>query len=660
MEGAQVMAVLFSNIQPWRIAPWAFICVTAVYILTFFYLYYKMEKFRPRSLEWIERRSKTPFSLERAGSMEKGDVLPLVLITVMYAAVAFFDLGSTKSPQSFLRFENPDESLIIELHEPARVERIFYFTGLGHGDKRQAYRLELSSDGVSWTEQYSEYDDKGETRRTSGLTQNTAELFRWLHAKLLPDKPGDTKFIRVTPMKTTNTYIPLELGEIAIFTDRRLTTADFTYPQGAEALFDEQDIVPARYDIKNSSHFDEIYHGRAAYEHLRGVHPYEKTHPPLGKLITASGIAIFGMTPFGWRFMPVLFGIFMLPLLFILLKWMFGKRSVAVCGTLLFAFEFMHFVQTRISTIDVYAVFFILCMTLFMYRYITTPYDAPFWETNIPFILTGLSFGLGAAAKWQSIYAGFGLLILFFLYLARRAAHDRENERSFAPFLLGTVAVGLCSFIIIPGAVYIACYIPYAATSGDGAVSLETVWRQFWDNQKYMYDYHSDKVLGATHTYSSRWYEWIADWKPIIYYSNTVAEEATRGRIWAFTNPLVTWAGLGALAACGFGLVKRRSHTALFILVGYLTNLIPWIPVKRITFAYHYFPSMLFICIALAYVFHRMIERDAKLGTRRMVVFTAAALALFTLFYPVLAGTQVPDWYPRYLLQWLPNGHWWL
>lgn len=127
--------------------------------------------------------------------------------------------------------------------------------------------------------------------------------------------------------------------------------------------------MPASSTYFNSSYFDEIYHARTAYEHLRGVYPYEVSHPPLGKEILALGIALFGMTPFGWRCMGALFGVVMLPLMWDLLRRMFRDDRVALCGTALLAFDFMHLTQTRIATIDSFATLFILLMYLFLYRY---------------------------------------------------------------------------------------------------------------------------------------------------------------------------------------------------------------------------------------------------------------------------------------------------
>jgi 4-amino-4-deoxy-L-arabinose transferase-like glycosyltransferase len=642
----------------WMVAPRLIAFAVIGYTAFFIILYFRLERARKGSLEWIDRRQKPRMEFTRH-TLGKKDILPVAIITAAYAAVAFFNLGDTAAPQSFHRFEKYDDPVLIELRHPAQITRIFYYTGLGHGGGekgKKAYRLEFSPDGVNWWPGRHN-SEQGEFH----LSQGNDNTFRWLNASVA-EQPDITQFIRISIPYLHGA--PIELGELAIFTSKSgeafLSASDIIVHGKGGALFDEQDVIPARYDILNSSHFDEIYHAYTAYQHTRGLYRLEWTHPPLGKLITASGISVFGMTPFGWRFMPTLFGVLMVPLFFVLLKWMFGKTRVAVCGTLLFAFDFMHFVQTRISTIDVYAVFFILCMYLFMYRYLTTGHDTSFWKTSLPLIFAGLAFGVGAASKWVCIYAGAGLFAYFCICLYRRARYCRKEEKSFMPFFFGTGVVALFAFILIPGVIYVACYIPYALTNpareieGFGGL-IGASWAEFWKNQQDMYKYHAKDVLDAIHPYTSRWYEWLVNWRPIWYYGNSIWEEGTRASIWAFTNPLTTWAGLGAVVICAAGIFRRRSHTALFIVIGYLSQLLPWIPVSRITFPYHYFPSMIFVCLAVAWVFDRMDERSSKTGTRHMVIFTAAATALFALFYPVLTGLQMPVWYPTNLLQWLPR-----
>jgi len=131
-------------------------------------------------------------------------------------------------------------------------------------------------------------------------------------------------------------------------------------------------------------------------EHLNGIYPYEITHPPLGKIIIGIGISLFGMTPFGWRFSGTFFGVLMLPVIYVFAKKLFGGKAVPTACMLLVATDFMHFVQTRIATIDTYAVFFILLMYLFMYMYL----EGGKWRD---LALSGIFFGLGAASKWTCL-----------------------------------------------------------------------------------------------------------------------------------------------------------------------------------------------------------------------------------------------------------------
>ena len=65
----------------------------------------------------------------------------------------------------------------------------------------------------------------------------------------------------------------------------------------------------------------------------------------------------------------------------------------------------------------------------------------------------------------------------------------------------------------------------------------------------------------------------------------------------------------------------------------------------RITFAYHYFPSMLFLVFAIAYAMDGILERN-KAGAHLAVYgLTGLAVGLYAAFYPVLIGLYVPKWY---------------
>lgn len=547
----------------------------------------------------------------------------IAVLTAVYAVAAFTGLGSARDPQHFCTLE-AGESATLALDGVHSIDTVWYYTGLYTGE----YTLAYSDDGITYTP-------------AGTMPQGYADLFKWLQPQLADTAPATAAYVRVT----AGTH--LELGEFALLDAQgeRIAVREITGPASAAALCDEADTVPASSTYCNSSYFDEIYHARTAYEHLRGVYPYEVSHPPLGKVILSLGIALFGMTPFGWRCMGALFGVAMLPLMWDLLRRMFRDDRVALCGAALLAFDFMHLTQTRIATIDSFATLFILLMYLFLYRYFT--------EGKLRHLAAcGVTFGIGAATKWTCLYAGAGLGVLWVLHwvFSGVQAHRDGDGRRYVRRLVSNIGFCLVFFVLVPGMIYYASYYPYGAARGlHGAGMYFT--REYaaivLENQRFMFTYHAGLV--ATHPYSSRWWQWLLDLRPILYYLSY--GDGTVSTIGAFVNPLLCWGGLLALPVLAYRAAKR-DRTALFILVGYLAQVLPWVFISRLTFEYHYFAATLFLVLALGYVFDRLRQR----GSFGIVyVFTAANGALLALFYPVLTGVTVSRSYAWNVLKWLPD-----
>ena len=115
-------------------------------------------------------------------------------------------------------------------------------------------------------------------------------------------------------------------------------------------------------------------------EQLLWLPPSETTHPPLGKLLIASGMALFGVNPFAWRFMGVAFGILMIVAVYALALQLFTRRRWAFVAAFLLTFDFLHFTQSRIATIDVFPALFVLLSYLFILRFHrTTGYETRGW-----------------------------------------------------------------------------------------------------------------------------------------------------------------------------------------------------------------------------------------------------------------------------------------
>lgn len=547
---------------------------------------------------------------------DRRDALLLAAICLVYAFTAFYGLGDRQAPESYHVFTR--EPVVIKTEKPTEVSSIRFYGGLNTG----TYTLEFSQDGV-------EYVNAG------SMEQNYVALFKWEQAQLDAAPEMDVSYIRIS--SDTDTW----LGELAVYdAEGELVSCECA---AAPELFDEQDKIPDAKSYLNSTYFDEIYHARTAFEHINGVYPYEISHPPLGKIIISLGILLFGMNPFGWRFMGTLTGVLMLPVMYLFLKKLFGGKSVPVCGTLIFAFDFMHYTQTRIATIDSYAVLFILLMYYFMYRFtLSGKRRELFWS--------GLFFGIGAACKWTCIYAGAGLAVIWLCWWLIEMLSKRK---SFLEFLSNCLCCVLF-FVVIPCCIYYASYYPYIAAQGmHGVKALFT--REYLDtvvqNQSFMLRYH----VGVTdsHPYSSRWYQWIFDIRPILYYSNYF-DDGTRSSFGCFASPALCWGGLLAMCAMGYLAVGRGDRKAGFILAGYLAQLLPWLLVTRITFEYHYFPSTVFLVLALCYVFELM---RLNCPNWRVRVYAAAILSvgLFVMFYPVLSGTRVSVERASFFLKWIPT-----
>ena len=298
----------------------------------------------------------------------------------------------------------------------------------------------------------------------------------------------------------------------------------------------------------------------------------------------------------------------------------------------------------------------ILLAYFFIYRYITTPTDAPFKKCLPPLALSGIFFGIGCASKWVVLYAGAGLAVIYLIRIIQLGKHYKKNSLSgFNSYLTKTLLFSVLFFVLVPAAIYCLSYIPFGLARGmtlsGGMLWNADFYKIVLDSQKLMFNYHSG--LEATHPYSSKWWQWIINARPILFYNTYIGDK--RSSFASFGNPVVWWGGFTAIVFMVINVIENRDAKALFIVIGYLSQLVPWIPVTRVVFIYHYFPSTLFIVLALSHVFNTILERKQGLYKTAVYGYTAAAGAVFALFFPALTGVPAMHLYFRDLLKWVPN-----
>lgn len=573
--------------------------------------------------------------------LKRADLCIMLVITLVYSVFALYDLGERKAPVTTY---DMTYNQTIELDFGSNIPSVLsYYTAPWHD---RTFVLEGRQNVQdAWV-------SLGEIE--------LANVFTWQNI----DIPAGVPLLRLT-LKESQASI-LEITFLDAF-------GNVVTPVNAEqyaALFDEANLHPEVSTFRNSMYFDEIYHGRTAYEFLHGLTSYENTHPPLGKIFIALGVLIFGMNPFGWRIMGTLFGIAMVPLVYLFARRISESTPLASLACVMFAFDFMHFSQTRLATIDVYITFFVILMYYLMYQYSKLSfYDTPLWRTLLPLGACGVSMGLGIACKWTGVYAGAGLALIFFATLYRRyqeycyaktapsktteGISHRDIINSFIPNTRKTILFCMIFFVVIPVIIYLLSYLPFVDyTEGRGLVS------RMLHNQETMFSYHSR--LDATHAYSSTWYEWPLIKRPIWYYSRIVTgvylEGGLREGISSFGNPAVWWLSLPAALYMAYLCAKKKDRTAAFLLTGYLAQYLPWFFVTRVTFIYHYFPSVVFVVMMSIY---SLTQWKAKLSGKKMIavtaVYGAVVVVLFLMFYPVLSGRPVEASYVNRYLRWFDS-----
>ena len=620
----------------------------------------------------LEKPEKEPVSAPDAPDhrlhIRRMDCILMAAVTLLYAGIAFFNLGAASAPQTSWVSSQSGERVTFDLGS-VETFRPIYYGGICNSN----FTVELSNDGETWTEPvWAKY--------------NQGEIFRWIY--FVPQDDAGTilreaeGFACATntekfPMQTARYFritaesAGLTLSEFGFWDENgellpvSISERSGQYPETAvdpELLIDEQASVAEVPSYYNSTYFDEIYHARTAYELKHGMSIYEWTHPPLGKLVMMLGIDLFGMTPFGWRFMGALVGVLMVPLMYLLAKQLTKSAKLSFIAMCLMALDSMHFTQTRIATIDSYAVFWIMLEYLFMFRYFQMDWSkVKFWKTLIPLGLCGITMGVACATKWIGIYSAAGLAIIFFWKLWRelRAMLARREfmqgaSRQFWLRAILTCAFCLLFFIIIPLAIYYFSYYRHFLVDGIGSFgemfSGEYV-EKVVDLQKQILDYHAG-LGGDTHYFRSPWYQWPVIWWPMWYYSGAdyVAGDMVSS-ISCMGNPAVWWTGLLALVLIlVYSAWKRRTPKAwLLVLIGFASQFLPWVLVPRSTFIYHYFASVPFIILCTALCLQRLEKRNAQAFKWVSAGLLAAALVLFAAFYPLESGMTVPRAYAQFL-----------
>lgn len=549
----------------------------------------------------------TPPNRKKIPRLSRADLLLLLLFCVLFALLAFFSLGDRKAPAT--GYDIAGNGVHLTFSESIPVEGLWLYPALNE-------RNGTSDIVIGWTDAGGQYREK---------RIRSYSVFTWRYADL------NSTAREITVYSDAKT---LTLFEIGILTPDGPLGADPEFP-----LFDEQHTLPERSTCQNSAYFDEIYHARTAYEYVHGLPAYEWTHPPLGKAIISLGIRLFGMTPFGWRCMSAAAGTAVIAAVYVFARLLTGSILGAVTASALMGLDFLHLVQSRIGTVDVFLTLFMLLSLLFLYLWIQNRDGIPPPRMAA---LSALFFGMAVSVKWSAAYLApaIALIAAARIFSPEVQASPRQKLRT----LCGTAAL----FAAVGLSVYVLSYIPFVAADGSRGFSA------ILKNQADILAYHGGRMTGAQLLGSSPFYTWPLTLFPVRYYG-TAWSETERAAISAMGNPLVFWGGLCAMAAASYTAIRRRDRQCAFLLLSYLSCLLPWMLVQRDTFLYHYYPCVPLLALASAQMVSGLCRKRPRTAYLLSGICIAAAAVLLFLFYPVLTGRPLETRTAEPVLNWFSS-----
>lgn len=540
--------------------------------------------------------------------MTKKDYICMNILMLLFAIMAFFRLGNTYAPETTYTTTAENRDIVLDFGDYIDISSISVF--LGNLDSRQ---LSLSA--------YNEVTGNWEIINGEA---SVGSVFAW-------NKVDINYNLRYLGIVATN--------DTAVFNEFVLQGPDGTVIcpvnyMDYETLFDEQDLFPETKTYMTGTMFDEVYHGRTAYEFIHGLTTYETTHPHFGKILISMGILLFGMNPFGWRFMSVLFGILIIGAMYLFAKKMFHSTFIATATAALLTFDCMHYTLSRIATIDIFAAFFILLMYYFLYSYFvmdSKERESSTFDSNkkiprdilMPLGLCGISMAFGVATKWTGVYAGIGLGILFIWYTLTHFPQKQVRQL----FLFCCLF-----FIVIPVVVYTLAFIPVVGYTEYNGLIDKTI-----QGTLSMYDYHSKLV--AEHYYSSPFYEWPFIWMPLLY-ANDMVNATDVSAVSCMGNPAIWWIGIPCVFFILYRWIIKKDKKAGFLFIAYAAQYIPWMSIGRITFIYHYFPAILFVMLITGYTME-LLKEHFSWGQKAITFYLIAVVLCFFLFFPVISGYPV-------------------
>jgi len=325
---------------------------------------------------------------------------------------------------------------------------------------------------------------------------------------------------------------------------------------------------------------------------------------------------LIGNNEYGFRLPSVLFGTLSILVFYLLLKRVSGDKLLSLIATFLFSFDNLVLVHSRIATLDIFVLFF---MILGFY-----------WYFGRKMILSGVAFALSTLCKIGGLY---GILAVG-VYHVGKALFTKKGDSEQLSLMQ---RLGDLERLVI--------------AYGVSFVGLLFVMDRLWvgypspiEHITFILNYTRALVAPFPTGIQSNPWQWLLNQVQIPYLKvdvnkivdGTVVGTYTRTHFNGAMNPLIIYLTLPTVLYQMYLYFTRRQDISLFAIAWFAGTYLPFIPMallwNRIMYLFYFLNTVPSVCIAIT-----SMALDQKPPKIIMGLYLLAVVGMFVVMFPFKA-----------------------
>lgn len=338
-------------------------------------------------------------------------------------------------------------------------------------------------------------------------------------------------------------------------------------------------------------------------------------HPPLAKLLIALSTYLVGNNGYGWRIPSVIFGSIAVLVFYLLMKKIASYKMVPLIATFLFSFDNLVFVQSRIATLDIFALTFMLL--------------GLYWYFSGHSRLSAIGMALSALTKITGL-AGFLIIVIVH---ATKFATGRSKGRAWNEFF--------------------SWFEKYIAVYAVSLLLLLTIMDRLWagystplEHIQYILSYSAALVSQCPNGIISCPWQWLLNQIQIPYL--VVSVQVTSGNVahsynsidfLGAMNPAILYLTIPTMLYAAYSYHQKKSDLTLLSLVWFAVTYLPYYPAvifeQRVTYLFYFLATVPAVCAAIA---HMIADQNPP---KLVVIFYLGVV--FVSFYLMFPFKVVPS-----------------